>query len=391
MTVLEISLSASLLILAVFAVRALALHRLPKMTFVVLWGIALCRLLIPVSVTSRFSVYAALDRLPGLSPGSSASPIDRIVDQSAVAPVHTVLLVWAAGTVACALYFLIPHLSYRRQYRTALPIDSAFITEWLRDHRTLRPVRVRQLDRITAPLTYGILRPVILLPKAMDLTDETQLAYVLAHELTHIRRFDTLCKWLLALCACIHWFNPLMWVMYVLANRDMEYACDEAVVRSFGASRRSAYAHMLLSLEEKRSRHTPLFSHFSKNANKERIHAIMKLKKTTVIGIAAASLLVIAVAVFFATTGPAQDPAAPESNEAAVSSPMPNSAGIEEKTLIRFTDEQNIEHTIIASDYDRLLSETPPYSIDTEIDGKPLHIYVQDEGKCTVITSDAEK
>ena len=298
MTVLDMSLSASLLILAVCAVRVFALHRLPKAAFTTLWGIALIRLLIPVSIPSPLSVYAAID-LPGMAGIASVSSIGRIADHSAVSAAPIAPLIWGLGAVACALFFLIPHLRYRRRYRTALPIDSPFIARWLRDHRTLRTIRVRQLDRITAPLTYGILRPVILLPKGMDQTDETQLSYVLAHELAHIRRNDTLIKWLLAACLCIHWFNPLVWIMYVLANRDLEYACDEAVIRYIGPSRRAAYARMLLTLEERRSIHTPLFSHFSKNAHKERIHAIMKLKKTTVIGIAAASLLVIAVAVFF--------------------------------------------------------------------------------------------
>ena len=78
------------------------------------------------------------------------------------------------------------------------------------------------------------------------------MAYVLEHELVHIRRLDALWKPLLALTACVHWFNPLAWAMYVLANRDMELRCDEAVIRRFGADSRSAYALALLSMEENR-------------------------------------------------------------------------------------------------------------------------------------------
>ncbi len=93
-------------------------------------------------------------------------------------------------------------------------------------------MEIRQSDRIAALLTYGVLRPVVLIPKQTDWTDETRLKVILTHEFVHIRRFDTLTKLLLAAALCIHWFNPFVWVMYVLANRDIELSCDETVVRT---------------------------------------------------------------------------------------------------------------------------------------------------------------
>ena len=195
-------------------------------------------------------------------------------------------------------------LRFRREYETALPIDTPFIAEWLQSHKMIRPVRIRQFDRITAPLTYGIFRPVILLPKGMDWSDEKQIQFVLEHEFTHIKRFDTAWKWLLAVSLWIHWFNPLVWGMYVFANRDMELSCDEAVVRTFGAAQKSSYARALIKLEERRSKYALLYNNFSKDAIKERIHAIMKLRNVSVAGIAAAVLLVIVAVIIFATSGP---------------------------------------------------------------------------------------
>ncbi|MFQ7454207.1 MAG: M56 family metallopeptidase [Flavonifractor plautii] len=84
-----------------------------------------------------------------------------------------------------------------------------------------------------------MLRPVILLPKTLDRSDVSRLAFVLTHEMAHIRRFDALSKLLLAAAACLHWFNPLVWVMLVLANRDLELSCDAAVVRLYGAEARA--------------------------------------------------------------------------------------------------------------------------------------------------------
>jgi hypothetical protein len=138
----------------------------------------------------------------------------------------------------------------------------------------------------------------------MDWTDEKQLEYILTHEFTHIRRFDTAWKWLLAATLCIHWFNPLVWGLYFLANRDIELTCDEAVVRLQGMAQRSAYARALIKLEERRSIYNLLGNNFNKNAIKERINAIMKLKKVSLIWTAAAVLLVVAAFIVFATTGP---------------------------------------------------------------------------------------
>ena len=106
--------------------------------------------------------------------------------------------------------------------------------------------------RISSPLTFGVLRPVILVPKKTDWTDETALRYVLEHEFVHIQRFDVLSKLLLIAAVCVHWFNPLVWVMYVLANRDLELSCDETVLRRFGGDIRAAYARVLIRMEAAR-------------------------------------------------------------------------------------------------------------------------------------------
>jgi beta-lactamase regulating signal transducer with metallopeptidase domain len=319
MILLEMSVSASLLIIAITFVRVLAIDHLPKATFVILWGIVICRLLLPFSISSPFGMGAGSNKWNNfLTEGSAttvvalpqATTIKQMINPAGLAaaatpiPADLDLIIWGLGSVACASFFLAAHIRSRREYETALPIDKPFVAEWLRSHKTIRPVRIRQFDQISAPLTYGVFHPVILLPKGMDWSDEEQIQYVLAHEFTHIQRFDTAWKWLLAVSLWIHWFNPLVWGMYVLANRDMELSCDEAVVRTFGATQRSAYARALIKLEERRSKYSFLYNNFSKDAIKERIHAIMKLKRITLAGMSAAALLVIVALIIFATTGP---------------------------------------------------------------------------------------
>jgi len=200
------------------------------------------------------------------------------------------------------LFFVGMHIRCRTDYRMALPVRNTFIADWMKQHSTKRTVQIRVSDKIAAPLTYGVLRPVILLPKCLDWTDEKNLRYILAHEFTHIRRFDIIKKWMLVAAVCVHWFNPLVWVMYILANRDIELSCDETVVRSFGETMKSSYALALIGMEERRSRLFPLSNSFSKNATEERVRAIMKIQKKSMIAITVALLMVVSVATVFAAS-----------------------------------------------------------------------------------------
>ena len=118
----------------------------------------------------------------------------------------------------------------------------------------------------------------------------------------HIRRFDSITKLVLIAVLCVHWFNPLVWAMYILANRDIELSCDEAVVRLFGENTRAAYARTLISMEETRSGLTPLCNNFNKNAIEERITAIMKMKKTSMFSLVLAVALIVGVTTVFATS-----------------------------------------------------------------------------------------
>jgi len=140
------------------------------------------------------------------------------------------------------------------------------------------------------------------LPKNLDYDDEKQLALILTHEFTHIKRFDTLKKWILAASVCVHWFNPFVWVMYILANRDIELFCDETVIRKYGENTKPTYARALVRLEEKRIGLSPMMSSFSKNATEERIISIMKTKKITIATMLLAIGLVAGVVVIFATS-----------------------------------------------------------------------------------------
>src|SRR5690625_4236371 len=304
MTILKMSLMASILIIIITITRMLAIHKLPKKVFIILWGIVLCRLIIPLSVPANISVPPAVSRVSNfltdsrlaetlmfsrLDRMSASIPMnsEKIIEGGYLSSIPPYILIWSVGFIVLATFFVVTHLRYVREYKTALPVDHPFINKWLSEQS--KQIEIRQSDKILSPLMYGIWKPVILLPKRMDYADEKRLRFVLTHELIHIKRFDTLAKWLLVFTLCIHWFNPFVWFMYILANRDIELSCDEAVLRTFGDKEKSSYAQTLISLAEKRNPWILLHSNFSKNSIEERIVAIMKVKKSNVLG----SILVI--------------------------------------------------------------------------------------------------
>ena len=217
-------------------------------------------------------------------------------------PVSVWVIVWAVGVLVCAFVFAIAYWKCRQEFQTSLPVNNDFIKNWLNVHRLKRSITIRQSSRFSAPLTYGVFRPVILMPTSTEWENTKALQYILAHEYVHIRRFDSVTKLVLIAALCVHWFNPLVWAMYILANRDIELSCDEAVVRLFGENTRAAYARSLISMGETRSGLTPLCNNFNKNAIEERITAIMKIKKASVFSLVLALALIAAVTTGFATS-----------------------------------------------------------------------------------------
>ena len=317
MKLLQMSLAGGVMILVITVIRALAIERLPKKTFLALWAAALARLLAPVSLPSALSIYSLLARrapaaaewtavpaLPAL-PAETGAAAAAAAQQTASAPAAQApvwTIVWAVGVAVCAVVFAVAYGRCCREFRASFPVENDVIRRWLQSHPLRRTIAIRQSGRISSPLTFGVLRPVILMPKKTDWTDETALRYVLEHEFVHIQRFDVLSKLLLIAAVCVHWFNPLVWVMYVLANRDLELSCDETVLRRFGGDVRAAYARVLIRMEAARGGFAPLCNHFGKNAIEERITAIMKTKRITIVSLGLAALLVAGTVTVFATS-----------------------------------------------------------------------------------------
>ena len=318
MSLLQMSFLGTVIILLIVVLRAVLINRLPKKTFLILWWIALIRLLVPFSIKSVTSIYSLFQsiysdinpvrtaqtttflpingNMPEIANGLSEAMVQRTESISILS------VIWLAGLLLCFGFFAVSYIKCYREFRFSLPVENDILEAWKEKHPLKRSLSIRQTETIAAPLSYGVIRPVILMPKNTEWKNIYQLRYVLEHEYVHIRRLDMLTKLIMIAAVCIHWFNPLVWVMYILFNRDLELSCDETVVRRFRMDIKSVYATALISMEEKKSGLTPLCNSFSKNAIEERIRAIMKIKKTSKFAVMISAVLVIGVTGGFATS-----------------------------------------------------------------------------------------
>lgn len=319
MTLLQMSISATILIIIITVLRTVFIHKLPKKTLMFLWGLALFRLLIPISIPSVFSVYSLIPQnntsyvpepindLPRFFVTSDmvSENITNNMDTQGIYNVSISLwtVLWIIGFSLCVLYFLIAYHRGIKKFKNALPLETTFIQEWKEKHHLKRTLLIQSSDQVFSPLSYGIFKPVILLPSTLDFENTEVLNYIMTHEYVHIKYFDILTKMLMILALSIHWFNPMVWVMYLLINRDIELVCDETVVKLLGEKNKKSYAHILIDMEIQKSGLMPLCNSFSRNSIEERICAIMKMKKMTIFSLVLAILLVVGVTMAFATSG----------------------------------------------------------------------------------------
>ncbi len=363
---LKMSLSGGILILLIALVRMAALNKLPKRMIMLLWSVALLRLLVPAELPLAWGialpVVRAAEDIAGKIPASAASQNAGMVADNGGdtgrtyekntrsfaggsaegSPNQTAekntdwkvggisdtgqnytFYIWLAGAVTMLFILSALYIREYRKIREALPVEKES-GEYLRKlARIPARVRLQVSDRIVSPVTFGIARPKIVLPKDLlpgflppkallsgDLLppeNDGQLKFALIHEMVHIKRADNLRKMVMLLALCVHWFNPLVWLMYFLLNRDIELSCDEKVILLAGQEAKKEYAMALVNLAEKQYRFSMFSAGFGKNAVKERIVAIMNFKKITALGILCAVILTGMSVTVFASGGEGAD------------------------------------------------------------------------------------
>lgn len=431
MSLLSMSLTAGMLIALTALLRLTAGDRLPRRMYMALWDIALLRLLVPFSLRWRFSPQALIGRVmtrgrvvvttvtqanapltigtamaaqavppasgtgagnpaPHIVPGTAMETVSEAAARGFALPDLTQVLaaVWVIGMLILAAYFLRSYMVSLRAFAQSLPDDDPRTAAFLRAHPLRRHVQVRVSGRIASPLSYGLLRPVILLPKGMDRGDGRALYYVLLHEMMHIRALDAGRKLLMLAALCVHWMNPMVWIMFLLVNRDMELLCDERVLAEAGRSARREYALTLLTMEERRCRLSPIASSFSMTGIEERIKMMQNMKKTGIASAILAALLVMGSGVALATSAPKEEEDSRTINYTVITNEggkvTVNAIGDEEVTkrysVATITDEDGKEEYVITYDGEKLaaLDKEGQYVIQ-DMDGGKMITYTEPE------------
>ena len=301
--IVNMSISAGWLVLAVLALR-LILKKAPKWVNVLLWGIVAVRLICPFSIESALSLIPSketispeimMDWTPEIStgiesldqvvnpvistsfapnPGTSANPLQILI------PVAANL--WLLGVLILLIYTAISYLSLRHKLRTAVILrDTIF-----------------QCETVSSPFVLGILKPKIYLPYSMD---GNNLNHVVAHEQAHIKRKDHWWKPLGFLLLTVYWFNPLMWLAYILLCCDIELACDEKVIAELGNEQRADYTQALVTCSVNRRMIAACPLAFGEVGVKDRVKSIMNYRKPTFWIIGVSVLVCVVVAVCFLT------------------------------------------------------------------------------------------
>ena len=303
----NMSLSASWLVLVVLALR-LVLKRAPKWVNVLLWGMVGVRLMLPVSIESTLSLVPSAEPVsPAIIGGTAVRVGGSAAAGAASSPaaagpglVEILSYVWAVGAVLLFLYSVISWLRLQVRVREAVRLQG----------------RIYQSERIDSPFVLGIIRPRIYLPYQLG---REELPHVLAHEQAHIARKDHWWKPLGFLLLTAYWFNPILWMAYVLLCRDIELACDERVIRTLNNKQKADYARTLVacSMDRRAVAACPLA--FGEIGVKERVKSVMNYKKPTFWLILLVAVVCIAVAVCF-LTNPKTDNAQ-DTNQPAVETP----------------------------------------------------------------------
>jgi len=309
--ILNMSITAGWLVLAVLLLR-LVLQRAPKAIRCALWALVGIRLVLPFSFESMWSLLPSAEPIPmeSLYTGSltvttgipvvdqavnpaiaevftptvtdTVQSVPSVTAPTVVSVTQTASVIWLAGMVLMLLYTAVSYLRLRRRVAVSIPVENGL---WL-------------CDAIETPFILGILRPRIYIPSAMP---EEQVTHVAAHEQAHLRRRDHWWKPLGFLLLSIHWFNPLLWLAYILLCRDIELACDERVIRDMGAEDKKAYSIALLETSVPRRMIAACPLAFGEVGVKARIRSVLHYRKPAFWLAVLAIVLCIAAAVCLLT------------------------------------------------------------------------------------------
>ncbi len=303
LNIVNMSISASWIVLVVLLLRLL-LKKSPKWITVLLWGIVAVRLICPFTIESAISLIPnaeiispqVLIEIPKINTGIPAinNTLNPIIQESTVTispekSINTMKLlvlifskVWIVGVALMLAYTIISYLSVKRKNNTAVMLRN----------------NIFQSETVISPFVLGIIKPKIYLPFNIN---EQDMEHVIAHEQAHIRRKDHWWKPFGFLILTLHWFNPLMWLGYVLLCRDIELACDEKVIKELTTEQKADYSQALLTCSVNRRTIAACPLAFGEVDVKERVKSVLNYKKPAFWIIVVSVIACAVVAICFLT------------------------------------------------------------------------------------------
>lgn len=352
----------SIMIIIVLLLRALLRNRLPKFAFPVLWSVILIRLLIPFSIGSPLSMkvpsfsffpdasyFWETERLtvtadeavvgdlaedspsvpaaePQNAPAASSSDHESTVIEQAVAagdgsfgfsylsdfnnhghvPYRVIVFLYFAGLAVTAGILFYHKFRCTVRLKDSLLVEHNETVNTLLREMDMGHILVFTNDEIASPLVCGLIAPKIYLPTRMNFDQTELLRHILSHETMHIRRGDNRLKFVMLIALCVHWFNPLVWIMSKYFSSDIEAACDEAVLRRYhNDEAKKSYALSLLTMAVTGNRQSLLYSAFSKTEVERRVRNVLRYKKASAFLLTLSACFVLCSSVVFATGGQA--------------------------------------------------------------------------------------
>ncbi len=347
--ILIMNITVGIVVPCIVAVRKLFIYRIPGRTWLLLWKILILRLLCPFTFELQFKNVDVCRNVADIL--WLQEKIETSGDNMLLSSADEIMkIIWLIGGIVIAGIFIGSHLIKRRLYCMALPVKGEKIEEWKQSHPLKRRVEIKESDRIAVPLTYGLIRPIILLPVHRNIK-ERSLQFVLEHEFIHIKHLHVLLKWIVVLICSVYWYNPLIWVMYSFVNRDIELSCDEVLLKHQTPEYRKEYLNILINLEEKKANREILCSSFCKYPIEERIRVMVKTEKEKPKNILLALFIASLILVLnIGTTAKAEIVSSYDENKADVikrneiSGEIPNIIGYDEETACEILWKQGFSY-----------------------------------------------
>ncbi len=325
MGIVEMNISASLIIAFTMLLRDTALKKLPNIMFCTLWGLVIIRLLVPWSITCEVSIFNLYyffrddilyqgDAFSTIQPISVETMIMQEGTPLVISGTEFIKLIWIAGVIVAVGICIFSYVGAFVRLKNCITLEEdSFAVKWIRAQKGFRKISVKLSWGLTTPVSGGIFFPTIILPYDYDIANEDILRHLLCHEYMHIKYHHTLWKVIMLAAMCINWFNPMVYVMMRYIIRDMEVFCDNRAVAYLKLENKKKYIETIIEVVNrtkqaekkkngKKEKRLFLYNGLLKDELKERVELLEKWKKVSALTAVASVMIVTSVTSVFATT-----------------------------------------------------------------------------------------